>query len=107
MLVTFKLATHTRFWSGLLIFTILVLALGLYLAYMWISNYYFSDNINGTSVVAWTSAECYLVVLFGVCFLLFVDGIVIHIDLMKSGIISKMRAVIAHEKHSRGPTTRR
>lgn len=55
VVVTFKLATHTRFWSGLLIFTIIVISIGLYLAYMWISNYYFSDYINGTNIVAWTS----------------------------------------------------
>ena len=96
MVVTFKLATHTRFWSGLMIFTLVVLSIGLYLAYMWISNSFFSDNINGTNIVAWTSGECYFVVLFGICFILFLDGIIIHIDLMKSGTISKMRAVIAH-----------
>ena len=99
VVVTFKLATHTRFWSSLLVFSIIVLSIGLYLSYMWISNYYFSDNINGTALVAWTSGECFFVVLFGICFLLFIDGIAVHIDLMKSGVISKMRTVIAHEKH--------
>lgn len=48
--------------------------------------------------MAWTSVECYFIVIFGVCFILFIDGIVIHIDLIKSGVISKMRTVIANEK---------
>jgi phospholipid-transporting ATPase len=43
--VTFKLSTHTRFWSAILIWVILLTSLGLYLAYTWISNYTFSKYI--------------------------------------------------------------
>lgn len=98
IVVTFKLSTHTRFWSGILVISIVFLSLGLYLAYMWISNYYFSDNIKGTNTIAWTSGEIYLVVLFCICAVLFIDGIVLHIDLIKSGTIYKMRAIIAEQK---------
>ena len=45
VVVTFKLATHTRFWSILLIITIIFLSLGFYVAYMWISNYALSDHV--------------------------------------------------------------
>lgn len=43
--VTFKLATHTKFWSSILIWTIILTSLGLYLAYMWISNYALSRYV--------------------------------------------------------------
>ena len=48
LVVTFKLSTHTKFWSALLFFCIIVLSLGLYIAYMWISNYRFSDYLKGS-----------------------------------------------------------
>jgi hypothetical protein len=47
--VTFKLATHTKFWSILLFFGIVCLSLGLYEIYMWISNFYFSTYVKGTT----------------------------------------------------------
>jgi len=55
LVVTFKICSHTKFWSGLYIFCVIVLSLSLYLAYMWLSNYFFSNNILGTIKVAWTS----------------------------------------------------
>lgn len=56
LVVSFKISTHTRFWSIILFLTIVFLSLGMYLVYMWISNYAFSDNVEGTAFVAWTSA---------------------------------------------------
>ena len=55
LVVTFKLATHTKFWSLLLIIAISILSIALYIGYMWISNYYFSEHIKGTTYVAWTT----------------------------------------------------
>lgn len=54
MLVTFKLSTHTKFWSWILLISILFFSLGLYLAYMWISNYYFSDYVYGSTYMFFT-----------------------------------------------------
>ncbi len=98
LVVTFKLATHTKFWSLLLIICVIVLSIALYVSYMWISNFYFSEHILGTTYIAWTSGEVYFVVLFCTCFILFVDGIVIFIDFKRGGYISKMRDVIDAEK---------
>lgn len=56
MLVTFKLSTHTKFWSWILLISILFLSLGLYFAYMWISNYYFSDYVYGSTYMFFTEA---------------------------------------------------
>lgn len=97
-MVTFKLCTHTKFYSGIFIFCVVFLSLALYLAYMWISNFFFSENILGTTLVAWTSLKTYFTVLFCICFILFVDGIVIHVDFMRSGYSAKMRQVISMEK---------
>lgn len=45
MVVTFKLATHTRFWSGLLIFSILITSLGFYILHMWLTNFTMTDYV--------------------------------------------------------------
>lgn len=55
VIVTFKLATHTKFMSFLLFFSLLVLGIGIYVAYMWISNYYWSYTIVNTTYMFYTS----------------------------------------------------
>lgn len=65
---------------------------------MWISNSLFSTYIKGTVYMAWTSGETYLTVLFCISLILFVDGIVVHIDFNRGGYSSKMRAVVEAEK---------
>lgn len=98
LVVTFKLSTHTRFWSIILFITITLLSLGLYVIYMWISNYVLSDHIEGTTYVAWTSAECYFVVLFCICLVLFVDGLVVFLDFRRGSYASKMREIVYQEQ---------
>lgn len=56
VIVTFKLSTHTKFWSVFLFIAVSLLSIVLYISYMWISNYAFSDNVVGTTYVAWTTA---------------------------------------------------
>lgn len=82
MVVTFKLSSHTKFWSVLLFISIIVLSLGLYVSYMWLTNYYFATYtwISFTAATFFTTGETYFIVLFGVCFVLFVDGLVLSID---------------------------
>jgi hypothetical protein len=94
--VTFKLCTHTKFMSSIFVFCVIILSLCLYLAYMWISNYIISTNILGTNVVAWGSAKTYLTVIFCICVVLFVDGIVLHVDFGRGGYSSKIRRIL-HE----------
>ena len=97
-MVTFKLATHTRFWSCCLIFSILFLSVGLYAAYTWLSNFALSPDIEGTASVGWTTAETYLVVLFCICIILFLDGVIVFIDFKRGSYASKMRQVISREQ---------
>lgn len=98
MVVTFKLATHTRFWSFCLFFSICVLSVGLYAAYTWVSNYALSPAIEGTALVGWSTAETYLVVLFCICVVLFLDGAIVFLDFRRGSYASKMRQVISHEQ---------
>lgn len=98
LLVTFKLATHTKFWSGLLVFSILFFSLGLYVAYMWISNYAFSIYLTGTIVQFYSNAESYFMVLYSVCLVLFVDGLVVSVDFDRGGYASRMRRIIQSEQ---------
>lgn len=91
VIVTFKLSTHTKFWSIFLFIAVSVLSFLLYTAYMWISNYKLSHHIVGTTYIAWTTAECYLVVLLCLVFVLTIDGVVLAIDYHRGGFISKMR----------------
>jgi hypothetical protein len=45
VIVTFKLSTHTKFWSVFLFIAVSILSLTLYLCYMWISNYALSVHV--------------------------------------------------------------
>lgn len=99
-IVTFKICTHTKFISKLFLVSVSFLSLFLYLAYMWISNRNFTNNIAGTTLVAWTSAKPYLTVIFCICVVLFIDGIVVHIDFTRGGYTSKMRAIIDENKEA-------
>lgn len=96
MIVSFKLATHTKFMSPLLLFSLAILAIGIYIAYMWISNVFPSSVINGTIPMFYESASTYFVVIFGVCLILFIDGFIISIDYDNSGAIGKLRDIV-HE----------
>jgi phospholipid-transporting ATPase len=91
LVVTFKLASHTRFWSVILFITITVLSVGLYVLYMWISNWALSNYVEGTTYIAYTSGNYYFIVLFCICMILFVDGAVIFMDFKQGAYASKMR----------------
>lgn len=94
MLVTFKLSTHSKIWSFLLLFIIL-LSLGLYVAYMWISNYYFSDYVTGNTFMFFTSGETYFIVLFCICLVLAIDGVVLSLDSEHADVVSKLRNIVS------------
>lgn len=56
MVVTFKLATHTKHMSCLSISCLFLFALGTYIAYLWISNYYISSfSFLGTTIMFFSS----------------------------------------------------
>lgn len=96
--ITFKILSHTKFFSKIFIFGVIFLSITLYLLYMWIDNYFYTINIEGTVIVAWTSPKAYLVVIFSGIIVLFMDGILVHIDFKKGGYTSKIRKIIGEEK---------
>ncbi len=98
IVVTFKLASHTKFWSVFLFFAVSILSLVMYAFYMWISNYKLSEHVVGTTYVAWTTAECYFLVLLCLIIVLAIDGAVLAIDFHRGGFISKMREKINQER---------
>lgn len=56
LVVTFKLSSHTRFWSLLLILAIIITTFGFYLIHMWLTNFgYLTEHTDGTTYVAFTS----------------------------------------------------
>ena len=93
-IVTFKLSTHTKFWSIFLFIAVSLLSLCIYLGYMWISNFKLSEHVIGTTYVAWSTAKCYFLVLICLIFVLAVDGVVLAIDYHHGGYISKIREKI-------------
>ena len=102
MVVTFKLSTHTKFWSVLLFVCIVVPSLGLYVAYMWISNYNFSDYLRGSVRPFYENGETYFLVLFSSCVVRLVDGLVLSIDFERGGYASRIRRLIQQEQeHNR------
>ena len=100
LVVTFKLSTHTKFWSVLLFFSILVLSLGVYVAYMWFSNYLLPTYswVTGTALTFYTTGETYFLVLFASCVVLLVDGLVLSVDFERGGYSSRMRKLVKTEQ---------
>lgn len=97
LIVTLKLATHTRSWS-LPLFLGTALTLASYLIYMWISNYAISENILGTVMISFQTGETYLLVLFCICVIIAIDGFVVFLDFDRGGYASKMRRIVEQEK---------
>jgi len=61
---------------------------------MWISNVALSNFMfQGVNETAWTTAETYFIVIFCVCLILSLDGIVVFVDFRRGSIASKMREV--------------
>jgi hypothetical protein len=98
LVVSFKIATHTRFWSWLMFVSLLCLSICLYVAYMWISNVL--TGVKGTVTMVYSTLECYLCVLFCVAVLLIIDGLLIFLEFWKGGYASKMRRVISDDRIS-------
>lgn len=78
LLVTFKIAAHTKFWSWINAISIFFLSLCLYLAFMWISNV-MDTTVKGAIIPIYSSLKTYLLVLFFVCVVLMIDGLVLFI----------------------------
>ena len=56
VVITLKLASHTKFWSVMLFVGISLLSLGLYIIYLWISQYrLLSVYVQGVSYMFFTS----------------------------------------------------
>lgn len=96
VVVTFKIATYTKFWSVLSFIALIFLSLGLYIAYMWISNY-LNTSVTGTIYLAFTTLEIYLTVFLCTGVVLVVDGIVLYISHLIGGYTAKMRTVVGED----------
>lgn len=93
IIVTFKLVTHTKYWSWILVVSILFVSIGLYIAYMWFSNYIaiLSGHILGTVWVMWRTWKSLFLQIFCACLILVIDGIVVTLDFHFGSYASKMR----------------
>lgn len=98
--MTIKLATHTKYWSWILVISIVVTTFGLYISYMWFSNYkaILSDHILGTAMVMWHNLKSLLYQIFCVCVILIIDGLVVTVDFHYGEYASKMRLAVFKEQ---------
>lgn len=64
------------------------------MAYTWISNFALSPTFEGTPHAAWSTGETYLIAVFCVSFILFIDGVVVFMDFRRGSYASKMREVM-------------
>ena len=98
--MTLKLATHTKYWSWVLVLSILITTIGLYIAYMWFSNYkvILSDHILGTNVIMWQNWKSFFFLIYCGCLILVIDGVVVTVDFHYGEYASKMRLAVAMEQ---------
>jgi hypothetical protein len=96
LIVTLKLAAHTKFWSWVLVLSILITTFGLYISYMWFSNYkaILSDHILGTTMVMWKNIKSLFFLIFCCCLIMVIDGILVTIDFHFGEYASKMRLAV-------------
>ena len=97
--VTFKLATHTRFWSILTFIGTVIISLGLYVAFMWVSNAN-SGNVQGSILPVYRSFHTWLVVFYVISILLVFDGVFVYYKFLCGGDSSRMRAVVDNDRIS-------
>jgi hypothetical protein len=100
IVVTLKLVLHTKYWSLLLVISILFVSIGLYIAYMWFSNYVaiLSNNILGTNMILWHNYKSLFYQIFCLCLILFIDGIIVTINFDFGSYASKMRLAVSNEQ---------
>jgi hypothetical protein len=95
MICTFKLAIHVRHWTLLIFLSIIFCSLAPYLAYVWISNFYFSRyRIEGTIIMSFRAGTSYLSVLITSILMLAINGIIIYINFHKNKRLSKMQILM-------------
>ena len=101
-IVTFKLSSHTKFWSVILFIAIIFFSVALYIAYMWVSNSYFVTMmwVTNTTSMFYGIGNTFFIVLFSICFVLFVDGIVLSTDYERGGYSSRMRTLVKEEQEN-------
>ena len=82
----------------IVVFSILFVSIGLYIAYMWFSNYkaILSDHILGTTMIMWHTYKSLFFQIFCACLILLIDGVAVTIDFHYGSYASKMRLVV-HE----------
>lgn len=95
MMCTFKLAIHVRHWTVLILVSIIFCSLAPYLAYVWISNFYFSRyRIEGTIIMSFRTGTSYLSVLITSILMLAINGAIIYYNFYKSKRLSKMQVLM-------------
>jgi len=96
IIVTLKLVTHTKYWSWLLFFSIIIVSIGFYIAYMWLSNYkaILSDHILGATMTMWHNWKTLFYQIFCVCIILLIDGAAVAVDFHYGSYASKMRLAV-------------
>lgn len=99
--MSFKIATHTRFWSWMMFVSLTALSICLYIGYMWVAET--TSNVKGTITEVYSTFETYLCVFFCVGVLLLLDGVLVFVGFRKGGYASKMRKVVDEEMISKKP----
>ena len=96
IIVTLKLVMRTKYWTFTLVFSIVVVSIGLYIAYMWFSNYIalLSDHILGTTIIMWNTYKSLFFQIFCACLILLIDGAAVTVDFHYGSYASKMRLVV-------------
>ena len=119
LIVTIKLLVHTKYWSWYFIFSIIFCSLGLYIGYMWFSNYkailnnhilgnflimlfnlrYFSHKLLifsflGTVYIMWHNPKTIFYLILCAILIIVVDTVHVAVDFYLGGYVSKMRMAI-------------
>lgn len=78
-MVDIKLAIYTRYWTAIMWFCLLVTSLGVYLGYIWITNYMDIFLIWCTVEMLFSTPHFYLIVLLNTGCIFFIEAMYIYL----------------------------
>lgn len=90
VLDTIKICIEIRHWTKLLFFSVIVMSLMPYFAFIWIANFYFKRPIQLTIIMSFASAKTYIAVALIVMLAVALDNVIVSVRFSQSKILRKM-----------------
>lgn len=97
MIVTVKLCMQVKHWTKMLFFTVVVLSIAPYIAFMWFINSYFNRPVGRILYICFTTAKGYLSVIFLILLLIGFNGLLNFARFSSHRILKRMAIALEED----------